>query len=191
MSYIQRDQLLFLTEQMVHADLNSSWHEFAMLCDPGTTASAYGDLLQKERSFQIYYRHKLTYEGSLIWKASESLEKPEDTYLQVRYNKIRRGSTENSLVNDYVFSIRLADWLSERGTSLSFGSLYDPDELNDYNKKRIDVILQKWGFSKELVIPFEAPDAGLIEQLIQRVISTSILVEACRKQASANVSVTG
>ncbi|NJP37312.1 hypothetical protein [Alkalicoccus luteus] len=191
MSYIQRDQLLFLTEQMVHADLNSSWHEFAMLCDPETLASASGGFFQKERGFQIYYRHKLTYEGSLIWKTSESREKPEETYLQVRYNKIRRGNIENSLMNDYVFSIRLADWVSERGTALAFQRLYDPAVMNEYNQKRIDVILQKWGFSKELIIPFESPDADLIDQLIQRVISTSILVEACRKQGAAQASITG
>ncbi|SDN34289.1 hypothetical protein [Alkalicoccus daliensis] len=172
------ERLIHFIEMMSHADINSAWHHFAFLAEDRSSTFYEEGYLKKSRKFQVYYKDKLSYEGYLCWCYPHKKNGKWHAEISVRFDKIRKGNSLDLTEKYFQLDINLLDFLNESREELHIDVIELPESLSDYDQKRMNIILEKWGLQSRTVINFDKVDYSQLEVFVQHLISTAILVQA-------------
>lgn len=178
------NQIIHFIEIMSRAPLNSSWHHFALLMEDRTdTFREKGDV-KKSRKFQVYYRHRLTYEGHLCWSYPAAVKGGKRAEISVRFDKIRRGEQIDLLQDGFHYAVNLMEYLYIDKQVLFIDTMALPSSLESSDLSRIEMILEKWGLRKPVTLSLEEPDPDHMELFTNRLISSAVLVKAAEQRRS-------
>ncbi|PRO66910.1 hypothetical protein [Alkalicoccus urumqiensis] len=176
-----QERFIHFIEMISSVDLNSSWHEFALLWEDKSYTLKEEEHRRKARNFQIYYRDKLTYEGALLWTYPVETSGGLAVHASVRFDKIRRG--DSSIPQSHQLEIDLMDYLSEDKDKLNVEVIQLPEAVSEYDRKRMHLILKKWGLEKQTVVDLMTSGGEELERFVQHIISAAILLQSKRHTA--------
>ncbi|SES24905.1 hypothetical protein [Salipaludibacillus aurantiacus] len=177
------DALIVFGEGLFRADLNTSWHEFVLLA----AGQEFPFMEEKEdsykkRLFQIYYRHKLKYEGSLVLKYEDV---PSDIkiprYLTVYLDEINQGNSqpEHSEPIAGVDLQECLDW--KKGLFVTEIPVTD-EKVTEKDVQRMEVLLEKWGLQYNHSFFLNDYSSGDLEYFIQKLITVSMMIKAAKRK---------
>lgn len=172
------ERLIHFIELMSHTDINSAWHHFAFLAEDRSNTFYEDSYLKKSRKFQIYYRDKLSYEGYLCWCYPHLTDGKWHAEISVRFDKIRKGNNYDLADRYFQLDVNLMKYLSENGRELHVDVIELPETLSEYDQKRMNIILEKWGLQSMTVINFDRIDYSQLEEFVQHLVSAAILIQA-------------
>lgn len=176
-SKIEENMIHFI-EAMSHTDINCSWHHFSLLSEDKTHTFREDGLLKKSRKFQVYYKHKLTYEGLFYWSYPHNSEGKQISEAAVRFEKIRRGADSDLAERTFELSLNMLDYITEDGEELQVEIIELPETLSEYDRSRMHLILEKWGLQGKTIMNFNEIDHDQLEAFIKHLVSAAILVQA-------------
>jgi hypothetical protein len=179
------EKIIYFIETVTRVDLNSSWHNFDLLFEDRSDVLNYKDDFKKSRKFQVYYKHKLSYEGHVYWNYPEGTGDKLSAVISVKFDKILRGGESDLIQQDIQFEIDMVKYITEEQDAFIVKDIEFPFYLNDYDKKRIAIILKKWGVHPPFKLSLEHVDAGNVETFIKFLISAAILLKAAGQRYKA------
>ncbi|PTL39575.1 hypothetical protein C6Y45_05915 [Alkalicoccus saliphilus] len=178
------NRIIHFIEIMSRSPLNSAWHHFALLMEDRTdTFREKGDV-KKSRKFQVYYRHRLTYEGHLCWSYPTAVKNGKKAELSVRFDKIRRGEQIDLLQDGLHYAVNLMEYLNMKKQAFHIDTMALPSNLESGDLSRIEMILEKWGLRRPVTLKLEEPDPEQMELFTNRLISSAVLVKAAEQRRS-------
>ncbi|WP_147802172.1 hypothetical protein [Alkalicoccus halolimnae] len=172
------EKIIYFIEIVTRTDLNSSWHHFDLLFEDRSDVINNKEDFKKYRKFQVYYKHKLSYEGHVYWKYPERAGDRLSAVISVKFDKILRGGESDLIQQDIQFEIDMMEHITEEGNDFFIKEVELPSFLSDYDKKRIAIILKKWGVHPPFKLSLEQVDPGQVETFIKFLISAAILLKA-------------
>ncbi|MCE7791995.1 hypothetical protein K8O68_06115 [Salipaludibacillus sp. CUR1] len=177
------DALIVFGEGLFRTDLNTSWHEFVLLA-AGQESSFMEEKEDsyKKRLFQIYYRHKLKYEGSLVLKYEDS---PSDIkiprYLTVYLDEITNAAVQPEHTEPIagVDLQECIDW--KKGLFVTEIPVSD-EKVTEKDVQRMDVLLEKWGLQYNHSFFLNDYSSADLEYFIQKLITVSMMIKAAKRK---------
>ncbi|PYZ95106.1 hypothetical protein CR194_06215 [Salipaludibacillus keqinensis] len=177
-------QMILFTESLLNEDLNTGWFDFSLLVGDEETCQDEEDLQNcKKRDFQLYYRHELKYEGSIVLSYeydSKTLKWPR--YIRIYLDELHQTKRKPTDSNVFAFNVDLEsciDW--KTGVIFTEIPLLD-HSINDNDMQRISLILQRWGLHENHIFRLNEYTSSDLEYFIQKLISLSMLIKASKKR---------
>ncbi|CAM3727914.1 hypothetical protein [Alkalicoccus chagannorensis] len=176
--------LIHFIESMTQCDMNCSWHLFAMLSEDRTEVYKENGRRKKRRRFQIYYRHKITYEGYISWCYPYVEEGRMQAVVAVRFDRLRSGSDLDLTDHEFEMDVDLCRYVTDDQRELYMDTVDLPEHLDARDRENMHLLLSKWGLEGASSISLEDPDPEQMQQLVKHLISAAILVHAGMKGRS-------
>ncbi|WP_280770927.1 hypothetical protein [Salipaludibacillus daqingensis] len=183
-NYRLNDEIILFAESLLRADLNTSWSDFSILvADKELSTEVSGDDNCKQRTFQIYYHHRLKYEGRLVLSYENVkgyLKKPR--FLTVLLEEITKEEATSNEQESFKLKMDLnscIDWNS----GIFYTDVAQIDHtLSLEDTDKINMILQKWELHQHDMISLHDFHTQELDYFIQRLMSLSMLIRAAEKR---------